>query len=118
MNGFAELEPALMLNAIGYTEDGFEEDDSNTALISKKTHNHSVEAGAGLFLKKKIATSKYGKLGFKIGGIYYRELSVIASYSPAPSDLKLAAEFLNKGIILYLLASANAIKLKHLGSGE
>ena len=75
MNGFAELEPALMLNAIGYTEDGFEEDDSNTALLSKKTHNHSVEAGAGLFLKKKIALTRYSRLGFKIGGIYYRELS-------------------------------------------
>ena len=75
MNGFAELEPALMLNAIGYTEDGFEEDQGSTALISKKTHNNSVEAGIGLFLKKKVALSKFSRLGFKIGGAYYRELA-------------------------------------------
>jgi len=75
MNGFAELEPALMLNAIGYTEDGFEEDKGSSALISKKTHNNSVEGGVGLFLKKKVALSKFSRLGFKIGGAYYREFA-------------------------------------------
>jgi len=31
--------------------------------------------------------------------IYYRELSIIASYSPAPSDLKLSGELLNQKIV-------------------
>lgn len=33
--------------------------------------------------------------GFSNNEIYYRELSVIASYSPAPQDIKLSAELLN-----------------------
>ncbi len=33
--------------------------------------------------------------GFSNNEIYYRELSVIASYSPAPEDIKLSAELLN-----------------------
>lgn len=33
--------------------------------------------------------------GFANNEIYYRELSVIASYSPAPKDLKLSAELIN-----------------------
>ena len=37
--------------------------------------------------------------GFNNNDIYYRELSVIASYSPSPNDLKLSAELLNKGVI-------------------
>ena len=37
--------------------------------------------------------------GFYNNEIYYRELSIIASYSPAPADLKLSAELLNKGIV-------------------
>ena len=37
--------------------------------------------------------------GFNNNDIYYRELSVIASYSPSPSDLKLSAELLNKRIV-------------------
>jgi len=37
--------------------------------------------------------------GFKNNDIYYRELSIIASYSPSPSDLKLSAELLNNGIV-------------------
>ena len=37
--------------------------------------------------------------GFNNNDIYYRELSVIASYSPAPSDLKLSAELLNKKVV-------------------
>ena len=37
--------------------------------------------------------------GFNNNDIYYRELSVIASYSPSPSDLRLSAELLNKGIV-------------------
>jgi outer membrane autotransporter protein len=75
LNGFAELEPALMLNAIGYTEDGFEEDKGSSALISKKTHNNSVEAGVGLFLKKNVTLSKFSRLNMKIGGAYYREFA-------------------------------------------
>ena len=34
--------------------------------------------------------------GFSNNEIYYRELSIISSYSPAPSDIKLSAEFLNE----------------------
>ena len=37
--------------------------------------------------------------GFNNNDIYYRELTVLASYSPAPSDLKLSAELLNKKIV-------------------
>ncbi len=75
LNGFADLEPALMLNALGYYEDGFDEGDNAEALQTKKTHNTSVEAGIGLFLKKEMATEKYGKFGFKVGGAYYHELA-------------------------------------------
>lgn len=74
LNGFAELEPALMLNAIGYTEDGFDEGNGENAIETKKTHNLSVEAGVGLFLKKEVKTNEHGKIGFRIGGAYYREL--------------------------------------------
>lgn len=38
--------------------------------------------------------------GFTNNEIYYRELSVIASYSPSPEDLKLSAELLNKGEVV------------------
>ena len=38
-------------------------------------------------------------VGFSNNEIYYRELSVISSYSPAPDDIKLSAELLNNGII-------------------
>lgn len=75
LNGYAELEPALMLNAIGYTEDGFDEGDGENALETKKTHNLSVEAGIGLFLKKEVQTNEHGKIGFRVGGAYYRELA-------------------------------------------
>ena len=75
LNGFAELEPALMLNTLGYTEEGFDEGHQNSALKSKKTNNLSVEAGFGLFLKKNVSLNNYGKLGFKIGGVHYRELA-------------------------------------------
>lgn len=75
LGGFADLEPALMLNALGYYEDGFDEGNYSEALETKKTHNTSVEAGIGLFLKKEMATEKYGKFGFKIGGAYYHELA-------------------------------------------
>ncbi|MCM1323764.1 MAG: autotransporter outer membrane beta-barrel domain-containing protein, partial [Acetobacter sp.] len=74
LNGFAELEPALMLNAIGYSDDGYDEGNGESALETRRTRNLSIEAGAGLFLKKNVSTEKYGKFGFKIGGIYYREL--------------------------------------------
>ncbi len=37
--------------------------------------------------------------GFSNNEIYYRELSVIASYSPAPQDIKLSSELLNSKII-------------------
>ena len=36
-------------------------------LVTKKTHNLSVEAGIGLFLKKEVKTEKYGKFAFKVG---------------------------------------------------
>lgn len=37
--------------------------------------------------------------GFSNNEIYYRELSVIASYSPSPADIKLSAKFLNEKIV-------------------
>jgi len=37
--------------------------------------------------------------GFSNNEIYYRELSIIASYSPSPYDLKLSSELLNNKII-------------------
>lgn len=75
LSGMAELEPALMLNVIGYEEDDLSEKGSSQALKVKGTHNLSAEAGVGLFLKREMSMSKYGKLGMKIGGIYYRELA-------------------------------------------
>ena len=75
LNGFAELEPALMLNAIGYTEDGFDEGNSSSAIESKKTHNLSVEAGIGLFIKKQFDTPEHGRFTMRVGGAYYRELA-------------------------------------------
>ena len=75
INGFAELEPALMLNALGYSEDGFDEGSGENALVTKRTNNLSVEGGIGLFLKKDVKMEKYGKIGFKIGGIYYHEFA-------------------------------------------
>lgn len=35
--------------------------------------------------------------GFTNNEIYYRELSIISSYSPSPKDIKLSSEFLNNG---------------------
>ena len=75
LNGFAELEPALMLNALGYSEEGFDEGNAKDALRTKRTNNLSVEGGIGLFLKKDVKMEKYGKLGFKIGGVYYHEFA-------------------------------------------
>ena len=37
--------------------------------------------------------------GFSNNDIYYRELSVIASYSPSPDDIKLSSQLLNSKII-------------------
>lgn len=37
--------------------------------------------------------------GFNNNDIYYRELSIIASYSPSPKDIALSAELLNEGIV-------------------
>ena len=37
--------------------------------------------------------------GFANNEIYYRELSIIASYSPSMEDIKLSCELLNKGIV-------------------
>lgn len=37
--------------------------------------------------------------GFSNNEIYYRELSIIASYSPSPDDLKLSAHLINNGFI-------------------
>lgn len=36
LNGYAELEPALMLNALGYTEDGFDEGNGENDLVTKR----------------------------------------------------------------------------------
>lgn len=67
----AELEPALVLNAIGYYQD--EMDDGT---LTVKSGNHlSVEAGVGLYLKKELMDSKYGKLTARLGGMYYHELA-------------------------------------------
>ena len=75
VNGFIELEPALMLNALGYHEKGLNEGKDDTAIITKNNHALSVEAGLGLFVKKEVKTSENSKLGFKIGGIYYHEFA-------------------------------------------
>ena len=75
LNGFAELEPALMLNALGYYEKGYNEGNETNALESKSTNNLSVELGAGLYLKKEMSVNQYGKLGFKVGGAYYHEFA-------------------------------------------
>ena len=37
--------------------------------------------------------------GFSNNEIYYRELSIISSYSPSPSDIKLSAKLLNENIV-------------------
>ncbi len=37
--------------------------------------------------------------GFSNNEVYYRELSIISSYSPAPCDLKLSAKLLNEKIV-------------------
>ena len=67
----AELEPALVLNAIGYYQD--EMDDGT---LTVKSGNHmSVEAGVGLYLKKELMDSKYGRLTARLGGMYYHELA-------------------------------------------
>ncbi len=68
---FAELEPALVLNAIGYYQD--EMDEGN--LVVKGGNHLSVEAGVGAYLKKELMNSKYGKLTARLGGMYYRELA-------------------------------------------
>ena len=62
-----------MLNALGYSEEGF--DEGSEGLRTKRTNNLSVEGGVGLFLKKNVKMEKYGKLGFKIGGVYYHEFA-------------------------------------------
>ncbi len=74
LNGFAELEPVLMLSAIGYSEHNYDEGNAEGAIETQNHNTHSLEAGFGLFLKKSVQTEKYGKFGFKVGGIYYREL--------------------------------------------
>ena len=75
LNDFAELEPALMLNAIGYVEDELDEGNVADAIETKRNNNLSVELGVGLFVKKDIKMEKYGKLGFKVGGVYYHEFA-------------------------------------------
>lgn len=66
----AELEPALVVNAIGYYAD-----DMHDKEMQIKGGNHlSVEAGIGAYLKKELLNAKYGKLTARIGGMYYHEL--------------------------------------------
>lgn len=68
---YAELEPALILNAVGYYQDDMDEGD----LVVKGGNHLSVEAGLGLFVKKDFKSDKYGKLTTRLGGIYYHELA-------------------------------------------
>ena len=37
--------------------------------------------------------------GFSNNDIYYRELSIISSYSPAPKDIEVSAQLLNQGLV-------------------
>ncbi len=46
-----------------------------------------------------VFSSVEGDFGYKNNEIYYRELTVLGSYSPAPVDLALSFELLNRGII-------------------
>jgi hypothetical protein len=68
---YAELEPSLILNVIGYYQDDMNENDLQ---ISGGNHL-SVEGGAGLFVKKELMDSKYGKLTARLGGVYYHEFA-------------------------------------------
>lgn len=68
---FAELEPALVLNAIGYYQDEMDEGD----LVVKGGNHLSLEAGVGAYLKKELMSGKYGKLTARLGGMYYHELA-------------------------------------------
>lgn len=66
----AELEPALVVNAIGYYAD-----DMHDKELQVKGGNHlSVEAGIGAYLKKELVNAKYGRLTARLGGMYYHEL--------------------------------------------
>lgn len=68
---YAELEPALIFNVLGYYQDEMDDDE-----IIVKAENHlSAEVGAGLFIKKELMNDKYGKLTARIGGVYYHELA-------------------------------------------
>ena len=82
-----------MLNALGYSEDGF--DEGGNGLKTKRTDNLSVEGGIGLFLKKDVKMEKYGKLGFKVGGVYYHEFAT-------PYD-KIQAQHNDGGISWYYI---------------
>lgn len=46
-----------------------------------------------------VFSSVEGDFGYKNNEIYYRELTVLGSYSPAPVDLALSFELLSRGII-------------------
>ncbi len=46
-----------------------------------------------------VFSSVGGDFGYKNNEIYYRELTVLGSYSPAPVDLALSFELLSQGII-------------------
>lgn len=46
-----------------------------------------------------VFSSVEGDFGYKNNEIYYRELTVLGSYSPAPVDLALSFELLSQGII-------------------
>ena len=68
---YAELEPSLILNVLGYYQDEMDDDE-----IVVKAENHlSAEVGAGLFIKKELMDDKYGKLTARVGGVYYHELA-------------------------------------------
>ena len=67
--GFATLEPAVELNAIGYTQKGNEEEKAYSLNIQKRTI-YSVESGVGMYAKKDIYNWKV-----KTGLMYYHEFA-------------------------------------------
>ena len=74
LNGYAMLEPQLFLNTVGYYQTDINEKNSSNLRIKQANHL-SVEAGFGLYLKKKLLDNAKHKLSLKIGGAYYQELS-------------------------------------------
>ena len=51
-----------------------------------------VDAGGKIIVFSSVSTED----GYKNDDVYYKELSIIGSYSPSPNDLKLSSEFLSQ----------------------